>query len=72
MILFTENTKKDKKIASDHFIYWYIKKGRCFDKKDMIKDTIRISNLYLNNKYISKSVKNKISSNLKGLNPLKE
>ena len=38
----------------------------------MIKDTIRISNLYLNNKYIDKSAKNEISSNLKGLNQLKE
>ena len=54
----TENTEKDKKIVSDHYIYWYIKKGKCFDKKDKIKYTFRIIKLYLNSKYIAKSVKN--------------
>ena len=59
LLLFTENNKNDKKIASNHFIQWYFKIGKCHYKKDIIKD--------MNNKYIAKSSKYEILSYLQCL-----
>ena len=53
LLLFIENNKNDKKITPNHFIQWYFKIGKCHYKKDIINDTVRICDLYLNNKYIS-------------------
>ena len=65
LLLFTDDNKQDKKIASQHFLYWYFKDGKCQYKKDLNNETIRISNLYLNNQYISRGTKKKILFNLK-------
>ncbi len=59
-LLFTENNNQDKKIAENNFINWFIRNKNCKNKKDMIKDIIRVSNLYLNNTYISANAKKEI------------
>lgn len=68
LLLFSENNKNDKKIVSNHFIQWNFKIEKCHYKKDIINDTVRICNFYLNSKYIRRSSKNEILSYLQCLN----
>ena len=61
MILYTENDKRDKKIAEFNFLRYFIRKEKCQNQTDIIDDTIRISNLYLKDKYINLKAKEEIS-----------
>ena len=64
LILFTENNNKDKKIAENAFLDWFIRDSKCKNKSNIRNDTIRISKLFLNNQYISTKAKNEIYSYL--------
>ena len=68
LLLFTENNAQDKKIASNHFLYWYMKKGKCHYKNGFINDTLKITNLFLKNPYISRNSKKEMIFNLKAIN----
>ena len=61
LLLFTENNKSDKNIAEQNFLVSFFRNKNCRNKKDIINDTLRVSNLYLNNQYISSKTKNEIS-----------
>jgi glycosyltransferase involved in cell wall biosynthesis len=61
LILHTENDKRDKKIAEFNFLRYFIRNEKCQNQTDIIDDTIRISNLYLKDKYINLKAKEEIS-----------
>ena len=61
LILYTENDKRDKKIAEFNFLRYFIRNEKCQNQTDIIDDTIRISNLYLKDKYINLKAKEEIS-----------
>ena len=61
LILYTENDKRDKKIAEFNFLRYFIRNEKCQNQTDIIDDTIRISNLYLKDKYINLKSKEEIS-----------
>ena len=61
LILYTENDKRDKKIAEFNFLRYFIRNEKCQNQTDIIDDTIRISNLYLKDKYINSKAKEEIS-----------
>ena len=64
LLLFTENNKNDKTIAENKFLGWFLRNKECTNKKDIMNDSIRVCNLYLNNQYISTKTKNEISKYL--------
>ena len=68
LLLFTENNIQDKKIASNQFLYWYMKKGKCHYKNGFINDTLKITSLFLKNPYISRNAKKEVIFNLKAIN----
>ena len=55
---------KDKKIAENSFLDWFIRNFISKNKTNVKNDTITISNLFLKNEFISKKTKNEISSYL--------
>ena len=61
LLLFTENNKSDKNLAEQNFLRWFLRNKNCRNKKDIMNDALRVSNLYLNNQFISSKTKNEIS-----------
>ena len=62
LILFTE--KSDKFIAERCLDMWYFNQPKCKDNPDVMKDAIRVLNLFVNDNYVSPDIKNKVNSYL--------
>lgn len=63
LLLYTDNDKNDKRYTMN-FIEWFLKNEKCKNQSDIFNDTLRVSNLFLNNEYINSKIKREISSYL--------
>ena len=63
LLLYTNNDKNDKRYTMN-FIEWFLKNEKCKNQSDIFNDTLRVSNLFLNNEYINSKIKREISSYL--------
>ena len=69
LYLFTENNKEEKNIAAYYFWVFYLNFEVCKKSPDkyVIKEAVRISNLFLNNKHVDIKYKNLIKQYLREL-----
>lgn len=67
LFLFTENNIEDKNIACIDFVDYFIKNNECNKTRDqnLIKEFLRISNLFLNNEFVEIKYKNIIKNFLR-------
>ena len=59
-ILFKFTESSEKFIAENHFLSWFIRNEKCKNRTDILNDTIRVCNLFLNNEFISSNTKKEI------------
>ena len=72
LLIYTNNTIFDKKIASFELDEWFLKSNDCRSNLFVREDAIKICNLFLQNEYIESQIKNKIKDFLKEVNENKQ
>ena len=72
LLINTNNTIFDKKIASFELDEWFLNSNDCRNNSFIREDAIKICNLFLQNEYIESQIKNKIKIFLNGTNENKQ
>ena len=72
LLIYTNNTVFDKRIASFELDEWLLKNNRCRNNTFIREDAIKICNLFLQNEYIKSEIKNKIKIFLNETNENKQ
>ena len=72
LLINTNNTIFDKKIASFELDEWFLKSNDCRNNSFVREDAIKVCNLFLQNEYIESQIKNKIKDFLKEVNENKQ